>query len=416
MAIGGTVNIQDLPVFEELDSPDWGANFDWVTEDLYQRPYTGLYRTSWDTPLFFRNSEARDIAMLKEATHQTLDSLGEYWRDAIPEHCQALLETMEQSTFTMRDPEHQPTKKLSTRRLTTASIARYEEAAKSALRKQLSLVGDGSTIDLARDLTRPAVADFWAQVLSLTPEESSRAIELIGDFQMVSLLAATPEQLIQANNSVAEYLAMMTEALSRGIARGDNDLLTELNADFQSRDEHVRANDPGTAFAAALLDAFHTFSAVCASAIYAMAATPAEHARVREDRSLVHEAFQEGVRLHPAATLTMREASRDFEYRGLEISEGTPLTIIWLIAIRDPQVWDEPAAYRLGRGERGKQVHFGGGSYICAGKNAVRLMVETSIREVTEPGVRVELAGEAVWVPGSAIHEPISLPATIHVR
>lgn len=408
-----STRIQDLPLFEWVDDPNFGENLDWINDDLFQRPYQGLYRSSWDAPVFFRNAELREVAALKEATHQTIDSMSEYWREAAPDHCQGLVATFNETTFSMRHPEHLPTKKLTSRRLTTASVARWEGAAVAAVRSRIDELGDGSVIDFMEDFAKVAVARFWSQVLGLTPDEATRAVELISDFQLSSLLAPTPEQIGRASDSSAAYVAMMTEALNREIAAGNHDVLTELKVDFDERDSLVRADDPGTAFAITLLDAFHTFSALSSNVIHALISAPAEHERVRGDRSLVHEAYQEGIRLHPAPMLSHREALTDFEYAGVAIPQGTPLLMMWALANRDPQVWDDPATYRLGRGDRFKQTTFGGGAYACSGKNVARLMGETFIRELTEPHVRVEAAGDVEWVPGSSIHELHAMPATI---
>lgn len=412
METTGALRIEDLPLLEEVDSPDFGTSMDWIAE-LFAEPYEGLYRTSWDAPVFFRNAEVREIAAMKEATHQTIDSMSVYWKEMAPDHCQGLLDTFARASFSMRHPYHLPTKKLTSRRFTSASVARFQEAATAAVRARIDEVGDGSQLDFMEEFAKPTVAHFWSLAIGLTREESDRAIECISDFQLSSLLAPTPEQIARASAGSAEYVAMMTAAVNRGIASGNYGVLTELQADFEARDVLVQADDPGTALAITMLDAFHTFSALSANVIHAMISAPGEHERVREDRSLIEEAFQEGSRLHPAPMLSHREALHDFEYHGLPIAEGTPLFIMWGVSNRDPAVWDDPSTYRLGRGDRYKQTTFGGGAYACSGKNVARLMGETFVRELTEPGVRVEPAGDAAWVPGSSIHELRAMPATV---
>ena len=406
------MNIDELPILDQIDSPEFSSNLDWIAE-LFGRPYTGLYRTSWDAPVFFRNAELREVAQMKEATHQTIDSMSGYWREMAPAHCQGLVDTFNETTFSMRAPHHLPTKKLTSRRFTTASVARFADAASTAVRSRVQEVGDGSQIDFMEDFAKPTVAHFWSLALGLTREEGLRAIELITNFQLSSLMAPTAEQIATASGSSAEYVQMVGSAFNRGIASGDYDVLTELAVDFDARDEFVRADDPGKALAITMLDAFHTFSGLSSNVIHALISAPESHEQVRADRTLVTEAFYEGSRLHPAVWLSQREALHDFEYQGIPIAEGTPLMMMWGVSNRDPQVWDDPTTYRLGRGDRVKQTTFGGGVYACSGKNVARLMGETFIRELTEPTVRVEPAGETEWVPGSSIHELHAMPVTI---
>jgi cytochrome P450 len=408
----GALRIEDLPILEQVESPDFGTSMDWIAE-LFQRPYEGMYRASWNAPVFFRNGELREVAAMKEATHQTIEAMSGYWVETAPDHCQGLVDTFAQTSFSMRHPYHLPTKKITSRRFTSASVARFAEAARTAVRTRINEVGDGSQIDFMEEFAKPAVAHFWSLAIGLTKEESSRAIELITDFQLSSLMAPSAEQIGTASASSAEYVALMTAAVNREIAGGQYPVLNELAADFEVRDEMVQADNPGTALGVMMLDAFHTFSALSANVIHAMISAPTEHERVRADRSLVEEAFQEGSRLHPAPMLSHREALHDFEYKGVFIPEGTPLLMMWGVANRDPAVWDDPATYRLGRGDRSKQTTFGGGAYACSGKNVARLMGETFIRELTEPNVRVEPAGDAEWVPGSSIHELHAMPTTV---
>jgi hypothetical protein len=42
----GDRTIDDLPLFSEIDQPDFGPDFDALCQELFARPYQGLVRTS----------------------------------------------------------------------------------------------------------------------------------------------------------------------------------------------------------------------------------------------------------------------------------------------------------------------------------------------------------------------------------
>lgn len=406
--------IADLPVFTELDSEDFGRDLSWAF-DLFTRDYVGPYQASWGTPVFFSNEDLRAIGSVKESTHQTIDSMSEYWRETAPEECAGLLRVFDQNSFSKRAPEHLPLKKLTGRRLTSGSSSRFEGAARAAARTQIELVGDGREIDFLHDFTKPMVARFWQSVLGLTQDESDLAISYITDFQLSSLLAPTAEQIGRAAAASDAYLALMTEVLDREARAGRHEILVELANDFQMMGPVGKPESASTAFAAGLLDAFHTLAAVNANVTHALLGSPESLQRVREDQSLVPDAYLEGLRLHPAVILGQREALSDFSYQGIEIPQGTPLMTFWMFGNFDPTVWDDPKEYRLERDNRLKQTAFGGGAYICAGRNMVRMVVESMLTEITAPDVDITATGDVGWVPMNSIHELTHMPVSIRL-
>lgn len=406
--------VQDLPILSELDSEDFGRDLSWAF-DLFEREYVGPYQTSWGTPVFFTNEDLRAIESAKESTHQTLDSMSEYWRETAPDQCAGLLRAFGENSFSKRSPEHLPLKKLTSRRLTSRSSARFEGIARAAARTQIELVGDGSTIDFVSDFTKPMVARFWSNVLGLTDEESQLAIHYISDFQLSSLLAPTPEQIARASTAVDAYLDLMTEVLDRETRAGRHDILVELAQDFDVMGPAGKPESASTAFASGLLDGFHTLSVMNANVTLALLDSPDALSQVRQDQTLVSDAFQEGSRLHPAVILGQREAADDFSYKGIEIAGGTPLLTIVMFGNFDPTVWASPKEYRLDRDNRAKQTTFGGGEYICAGRNLVRMVVESLLKELTAPDVDIRRTGDVEWVPLSSIHESTSMPMSVRL-
>jgi len=48
-------NIEDLPRFDGFDRPDFGADFDWIADDLFQRDYQGLLQHEVHGVMVYRN-------------------------------------------------------------------------------------------------------------------------------------------------------------------------------------------------------------------------------------------------------------------------------------------------------------------------------------------------------------------------
>jgi cytochrome P450 len=200
--------------------------------------------------------------------------------------------------------------------------------------------------------------------------------------------------------------------LAREIAKGEQALLVDLTADLAGQEEGSRPDAVEAQFGVSLLDGLHSLSSEIASVVHALLSSERHHAAVRADSSLAPQAFYEGARLHPAVTLTQRHALQDFEYAGVVIPQGTAVTMAWLFGNRDPEVFDGPNDYKFDRPNR-RQTTFGGGFYICPGRNVVKLLCETVITALTAPSVEIVATGDANWVSGSGLHEIERMPVSI---
>jgi cytochrome P450 len=336
-----------------------------------------------------------------------------YWRATCPVEPEGLIQFFDDASFSHRQPEHLPLKQLSSRRLTTKSVDRFRSAAVDALQERIDLVADRSEIDFMHDFVKPVIGQFWRRALGMTPAEGQRLVELVTDFQLSSLLAPDADQILRASNSASEYIDLFTTALERSVREGGHEVLLELVADFDAMPELGKPANACQSFAITLVDAFHTFGTATAGVTHALLSNPDALARVRRDRTLIEAAFLEGIRLHGGVILTAREALDDFEYNGVAIPEGTALMMMWLFANRDPEVFPEPSTYKFERHDRVKQTPFGGGLYMCPGRNAVRMLGETAIRLLTEPNIEIIPTGDVVWAPQSSIHEIASMPVSI---
>jgi cytochrome P450 len=407
------LTIDDLPVFDEWNAPDFGEDLDWVADDLFTRPYQGLLRGTDGSVVVYRNADVRAIGRSGNSTHQTLDTIATYWLETAHEEPSSLVDFFAGTTFSLRGPKHRAHKQLFTRRLTTQSVARYASDVRAAAEAQLALVADGSQIDFLNDFAKPVVAEFWARVLGLTSEEARGLMRVMGRFQDAQLLAPDPQQIAAADSATRTYLGALPAALEREIQAGHHALVTDLKLDHEQSEVATRPPNPCVSFAINMSDGWCTFSSAVAGIMHTLLSDEPSLARVKEDSSLVPSAVMEGLRLHGAALLTQREAAGDFDYDGVAIPSGTALTMLWLFGNRDPAVFEDPNSYKLDRENRNRQTTFGGGLYLCSGKNVVRMLCETAVEVLTRPSVDITLTGDLQWVPASANHEVEAMPVTI---
>ena len=79
---------------------------------------------------------------------------------------------------------------------------------------------------------------------------------------------------------------------------------------------------------------------------------------VRDDRSLIRNAFAETLRHTPPVQMIMRQPAEDVEMHGVTIPAGSTVTCLIAGANRDPSVFDDPHTFRIDRNPN-PQLSFG---------------------------------------------------------
>jgi cytochrome P450 len=91
---------------------------------------------------------------------------------------------------------------------------------------------------------------------------------------------------------------------------------------------------------------------------------------------LLTRAIDETLRLYPPAWIGPRRAARDFEFKGVRVPAGLPVTYSSWVSHRLPEVFEDPDRFdpdrfepeRRARWPRGAYVPFGMGPRVCIGK------------------------------------------------
>ena len=79
----------------------------------------------------------------------------------------------------------------------------------------------------------------------------------------------------------------------------------------------------------------------------------------------------------------MREATRDTEIAGVPIAKDTGLIVCIGSANRDERQFDEPATFRLDRGES-EHIAFGLGKHYCVGSRLALLEAEVGMNALLD--------------------------------
>lgn len=141
---------------------------------------------------------------------------------------------------------------------------------------------------------------------------------------------------------------------------------------------------------------------------------PEQWQALAADPSLDMAAATEVMRMRPTITWVTRLATRNFEYGGITIREGTVLHLYSESAGTDPAVFGE-APFDI-TAPRARNYGFGGGIHHCLGNIVARNDMAVAYRILAARIGPPRAAGMATWLADSGNTGPISLPIAFERR
>ncbi|MCO1655687.1 cytochrome P450 [Pseudonocardia humida] len=422
--MGGSLprSVDDLPLLPDLVAPQaWSADLVAASDGLFERGVRVL-RDGEGGLLVIGDAVMRALAQdpavggtpVEFLTGRAGDRVRRATGAAPPSGAAAFDAFLRNQVFTMNAALHVAVRRVVARHLVPRAVLGMAGHAERVLVGVLDEVTRvGGVVDLERDVAGPYVTRFWTDQLGVPAGAALRVQQLVHEMNRMFLFAPTLEDRARVLAATEEYLELVGRTVAMAWERGDNALLGHLARGLDGIDLPGAPPDLGALVAANFFDGFHTVAVAVANAARCLLADAPAAERVRRAPSLVAAAFTEGARLTAPLMLTTRMALGDVEHAGLRIPAGTPITMAWIAANRDPEAYDEPGGYRLDRPPR-LGTTFGGGARICPGRGATRMLGEVALRALTATSVQVRLESpQPGWVPGSAIRRHPAIPVVV---
>jgi cytochrome P450 len=144
--------------------------------------------------------------------------------------------------------------------------------------------------------------------------------------------------------------------------------------------------------------------------MFGLLTNPDQLEALRNDRELMPQAIEEGVRWEPPLTSIGRTAARDVEVEGVMIPKGSPVSVCMASANRDPSRWENPDDFDIFR-EQKQHMSFAFGPHMCVGMHLARMETTVAINAILDlPNLRLDPAAEDLHISGLAFRAPAALP------
>src|SRR5947207_13047819 len=128
--------------------------------------------------------------------------------------------------------------------------------------------------------------------------------------------------------------------------------------------------------------------------IRAFCDNPDQYQLLVKDPTLAHSATEEIVRWASPVMYFRRNVTKDTELHGQKLEAGDKVSIWYVSANRDEDVFDDPFTFDIRRSPNEHVGFGGGGPHHCLGANLARMEIRVLLEEMALRMPSLELAGE----------------------
>jgi cytochrome P450 len=143
---------------------------------------------------------------------------------------------------------------------------------------------------------------------------------------------------------------------------------------------------------------------------FGLLSNPDQLEQVRNDRSLLPQAIEEGLRWEAPLLTIFRTATLDTEVCGVAVRKGTPILINMGSANHDETRWPEPERFDIHR-EMSAHIAFASGPHMCLGMHLARMETRVVVERQFDrlPNLRLDPDAAPPVITGMTFRAPIRL-------
>jgi cholest-4-en-3-one 26-monooxygenase len=286
------------------------------------------------------------------------------------------------------EPRHGQLRGLINKGFTPRMVAKLEERFVRMTTEIVNRIATRGECDFVADVAVPLPLFMIANMIGIRREDYHRFHEWSD--AMIASDGNYDDPVITARASMAfvEYSAYVGEILEARRRQPQDDLITILvgadaRGDFRRFDRTTAvgaetaaqldlANNELLLLLVILLVAGNeTTRNGMSGGMQLLIENPDERAKLVADPTRIPAAIEEMLRLVSPVVSFSRTVTRDTELRGRRLRAGEQVLLLYGAANRDPDVFQDPEAFRVDRNPQ--HLAFGVGSHFCLGANLARM-------------------------------------------
>jgi cytochrome P450 len=300
----------------------------------------------------------------------------------------------------MDTPEHQRYRSLIQPAFTKKVVDGWAE---EWVRGMVDGIIDGFVTDKRAELSHQFAFDFPMRVIA---RAAGVADEDFADFHRDSVIMFNQGLAEEPRRAAAERMGTHIEAMIR--ARRDHpgtDLVSVLlGAELRlpDRESQKLTDEEVVSFVRLLIPSgSQTVYRGITNTMFGLLTLPDQLDAVRNDRSLVPVAIEEGLRWESPVVTTVRRITGQTELEGVDLPADGAINVCLASGNRDGSRWDHAEEFDIHRPEHG-HLSFGAGPHICLGIHMARMEMRVAIECLLDrlPGLRLDSGAGTLGVTG----------------
>jgi len=307
-------------------------------------------------------------------------------------------------------PAHTRLRRLLAKAFTPGVVGQERLAIERAAGFLIDAIADDGETDLHGRVTYPLPAMVIGALLGVPDAELERfqrwALDIVffvGSGQLGAELA------LRTRDSMLEMREYLADLVGRRRREPGDDLLSAMIA---AADEGDRlTTDEIYANSVFLMTAGHeTATNMLSNGVLTLLRHEDQLARLLAAPELIETATEEMLRYESPVQVTARFVTEDRELWGRRLRAGEALILLLGAANRDPDVFDDPDRFDIGR-DKNRHLAFALGPHFCLGASLARLEMQVVVPLILErlPGLALG-DGEIAWQPTLSFRGPTQLP------
>ncbi|MEE8337016.1 MAG: cytochrome P450 [Dehalococcoidia bacterium] len=311
-------------------------------------------------------------------------------------------------------PEHHRLRRLVDRAFTPRAVDALNPHIEELADGLLDDVAGESEIDFMTAIAIPLPVIVISEMLGVDPEDSARFKEW-SLTSVNSALDPTDKDRIRAGRAAQQA---QRDYFDRAVTERRKDPRDDLmSALILAEDEGDKLTHGETLTMLGLLLAAGnlTTTDLLGNGLLTLLTHPQQYQRLREHPELTALAVNEMLRYTPPVLNTGRITTHQQELGGCPVDANVNVVASLMSANRDPQVFEHPDRFDIGR-EGTNFLSFGGGIHYCLGANLAKNEARITLERFFARYDHVELAvppEEIEWRGGGAFRGLLSLPLRV---